>query len=69
MKKRKFKNYLKRVCFENRWMIPDYNRNGDWTILGISKWWLSSTEYSYSICFFGLSMRIWMKRESMNFKN
>lgn len=62
MRKTKFKHYFHGVCFENRWMITNYNRNGDWTIIGLSKWWAGPTEYSYSVSFFGLTMRIWMKR-------
>jgi hypothetical protein len=59
----KYKHSFDRIVFSNRWKIGKYTRNGDWVILGIQKWFFSSREYEYRICFFGFDIRIWLKRE------
>ena len=30
-----------RVSVINRWRMKKYSRNGDWVVLGLSKWWAS----------------------------
>lgn len=59
--KKRYHKRFDRIHFYSRWSHkypPD-----DWTIIGIAKWWFGPEDYSYRICFFGLELRIWIKRE------
>lgn len=47
------------ITFYNRWKQHPYSRNCDWTIIGISTWWVDPTRYCYKVCFFGLELKIW----------
>jgi hypothetical protein len=65
--KAKYKNRLDKIVFTNRWkMCGAIKYWGNYTILGIRRFGFSSTEYEWSICFFGLELRFWMKREYLN---
>lgn len=62
----KYKHRFDRVVFNNRWLQkypPD-----NYTIFGLSKFWFSSLEYEWRLSFFGLEMRIWIKREFIKTK-
>jgi hypothetical protein len=57
-----YKYEFERLVFSNRWARPKLSREDDWLILGISKWWFSPEQFEYRIGFFGLQLRIWIKR-------
>lgn len=61
-KQRKYKIKFDRINFSNRWKQSRIGRGSDWTIIGISEWWCSPTEFCYKICFFGLDLKIWFSR-------
>jgi hypothetical protein len=52
-----------RVYFFNRWKQRKYSRPCDWTVFGLAVWWSSPESYCYRLCFFGLELKIWFKRE------
>ena len=60
MEGRKFK--LSNIWFINRWKLKPYSRNGDWVIIGFSKWWSSPNDYCYKLCFFGFDVQIWFRK-------
>jgi hypothetical protein len=60
----KYKHKFDRVTFTNKWTYHRSLRHwGDYTLIGLSKFWFSSYEYEWRLCLFGLELRIWMKRE------
>jgi hypothetical protein len=63
MKRTRYKHRLDRIVLNNRWRKPFYSRSDNWTIIGISTRWFSTTDYEWIISFFGLDLRIWIKRE------
>lgn len=63
--KRKWNHKFDTIYFKNRW--KEHHR-GDWTIIGLHRWYHSVTEYCYRFCFFGLECHIWMKRSLINKK-
>jgi len=62
-RKTKYKHSFDTIIINNRWMKPFYSRTDNWVYLGISTRYFSPTEYEYAIHFFGIDIRIWMKRE------
>ena len=59
--KTKYKYSIERIYFYCRWSHgypPD-----DWCILGVNKWWHGSEMIRYSICFFGLEVRVNINRK------
>ena len=60
-KGKRYYHRLNKVRWNWRWYTkypPD-----DWTIIGVSQWWFSPLEYRYTLCFFGLDLQFWFKRE------
>ncbi len=55
-----YKHRFDEITFTNKWKQRYW---GDYTLIGISKFWFSSYEYEWRLCLFGLELRIWMKRE------
>lgn len=58
--KGKYKHSIEEAVISNKW---GDKRWGDFTLIGISKKWFSPTEYEWVLSFFGLDVRIFMKRE------
>lgn len=67
--RRHYKHSFDRLVFENRWRRRFWNRSSDWTIVGLHKRWFNHEEYEYQICFFGLMLRVWMKRKIRILRN
>lgn len=59
----KYKTRFLKVKFTNRWRIPDYSREDNWTIIGLSVFHFSNERFHYKICFFGLQVNLHFKRE------
>ena len=57
-----YKNNFDRITIHNRWKEPLWNRSGDWIIFGLYKFWFSEEAFEYRIAFFGITIRIWIKR-------
>jgi hypothetical protein len=52
-----------RLGLSNRWQQRKHSRTCNWTIIGISEWWFGPQDFCYKICFFGIDLHIWFKRE------
>lgn len=63
MQRRKYKNTFDRIFLENRWRQNRFMRPCDWTIIGIHHRFAGWDAHEYQFCFFGLSIRVWFKRE------
>lgn len=57
------KHYHKLKQMRINWRWSNKYPPDDWTIIGVSQWWFSPTEYRYTLCFFGLDLQFWFKRE------
>ena len=66
MSKKKYKHSFDRLLFTNRWKTYNIKYWGDYTLIGVCRFGFSATEYEWRICFIGLEIRIWMKREILN---
>jgi len=64
--KRRYKHKLDEIVFTNRWKQSCW---GNYTLIGITKYWFSFSEYEWRLCFFGFELRFWMKREFINLNN
>ncbi len=47
------------VRFNNRWKQTYW---GDYTLIGITKWWIGPIQFSWRFCFIGLEMSVWFKK-------
>lgn len=60
------KNYkikFRNISYGNRWLRSKWNRNGDWVIIGIQKWYAGPEDFCYGFYLLGLELRVWFKRE------
>ena len=58
----KYKHSFNRLIFTNRWKQTGKMRYwGDFTLIGISKYWFSTTAYEWRLHFIGLELRFWME--------
>ena len=69
-KKNNYSYEFDRIVFNNRWVTPDYSRQGSWVIVGIGIRYSSPTSFQYYFSFFGFDIRVWFNREikSYSFK-
>jgi len=59
----KYKISFDRIMFTNLWTYENRYNRSDWLILGVAKWWFSSSQFEYRISFFGLMIRVWLTRK------
>jgi hypothetical protein len=61
--KTKYKTRFERIFLNNRWRRYPYGFSGDWTIIGIQQYYSGWDSFFIGICFFGLELRFWFKKE------
>lgn len=65
--KSKYKTKFDSLNIWSRWRWSKYKGlvmdDSNCTLIGIGKRWFSPTEYEFILAFFGLEIRIWLKRE------
>ena len=66
--KRRYKHKFDRIVTHCDWFKKPWQKIQPELILGVSRRYFSPTEYEYQFGFFGLMVRIWMKRELIESK-
>ena len=59
--KEKKGSFFKRVAVVNRWKQPPTIRNENWTLIGITKRWVSPYDFCFCFCFLGIDILLWFE--------
>lgn len=54
---------FERFFLANRWKKNKYSRSCTWVVFGVQVYWFSPESYCYKLCFFGIDLHAWFKRE------
>lgn len=64
MKKEKVS--FERIVAMNRWKQTRWQRNGDWVIVGIQRWYSGPESFCYKIALFGIDIQVWFSKKFIN---
>jgi hypothetical protein len=63
---KRYNHSFDRIVINNRWKRKWYSRSDNYCYLGIGKRYFSPTDYEYYISFFGIDIRVFIKKIVIN---